>query len=209
MSTTPRCVLALALLLAAVAAAPPLAAQAPFADDVLFADDFSGATAGQFPASLQFVEGPMEVAEREGRSFLRSTGRSVFRVPLADTLPEGFIVEFDVMLTGGSSSDRLVVSTQDLTRPQIRQNRTPYFQVAHFGTGIGGPSRTLASRHDLRDRLIPVRIEVDGRSASMTVDGRNAGNVPTLDLRRADYLVMRLEGSRGASYLTNVRVTRR
>jgi OmpA-OmpF porin, OOP family len=173
---------------------------------VLFYEDFAGDTVGRFPQRLEFRAGTMEIVEWEGERYLRSTDtRSRFHIPLPETLPDRATMEFDLVLTGGSSSDRLVV----LTDPEIRAHRrgqNPAFQVAHWGTGIDGPRPSLTPQQDLRDRPVAVRIALDGDYAMLYIDERRVGNVPAADFRRTDAIAVLLASSRGPTYLSNIRI---
>ena len=62
---------------------------------VLFADDFTKDNVGDFPKRLEFVKGNMEVAEWKGSRWLRATTDGQFEIPLPETLPERFTVEFE------------------------------------------------------------------------------------------------------------------
>jgi len=174
---------------------------------VLFYDDFSGDTVGRFPGRLDFQAGMMEVVEWEGGRYLRSTDRnSRFHIPLPETLPDRVTMEFDLVLTGGSSSDQFVVFT-DADARTPRRGQAPAFRVAHWGTGIDGPRASLTPQGNaLRDRPLAVRIALEGDYAMMYIDEQRVGNIPSTDFRRGDAIAVALGGDRGGAYLTNIRI---
>ena len=100
------------LILAALAFATPATAMAqcymaregsPYdftaSGGVLYENDFSGDALGDFPASLEFKQGSMEVARWNGRPALKASAPSAFVIPLAAPHPERFSVE-EVLRTG-------------------------------------------------------------------------------------------------------------
>ncbi len=70
-------------------------------DRIIFADDFSKDEVGDFPRRFEFKSGQIEIVEwNEGRWLRAAQGK--FWIPLLETLPERYTVEFD--LTGNGNA---------------------------------------------------------------------------------------------------------
>ncbi len=78
-------------------------------DRILLADDFSKDEVGDdFPRRIEFCSGQMEIFEwNEGRWLRSAQGK--FFIPLPETLPERFTMEFDLMGNG----DAMLPSFED------------------------------------------------------------------------------------------------
>jgi hypothetical protein len=59
--------------------------------------DFASTPLGDFPSSLEMVDGIMEVVSKNGQNMLRASSGSVFRVQLPQLLPQDFTLEFDIV----------------------------------------------------------------------------------------------------------------
>lgn len=153
---------------------------------VLFYEDYAADRVGNFPRRLAFQEGNMDVVEwRDGR-YLRATAQGAFRIPLPETLPERFTIEFDV------HSEREWIAV--MTSPEAEGTRYgdfpgSYFLIEHVQGGLegqqGGPR--AHTRTDAIGRgLTPVRIAVDGTYAKMYFGEQRVVNVPNAVIRRGD-----------------------
>ncbi len=154
-------------------------------DRVLVDDDFSGDAVGDFPRRLRLVRGNWELVRWDGRLLLRNTGPrgSAFEVPLGDSLPDRFTIEFDAYLT--HQNQRLVVTTA-APPDGGRWDKVPgtAFQVgvAKGGSGVRASGRggveALTVSPSVGRQLVPIRIMVDGRYAKVYVGARRVANVP-------------------------------
>src|SRR5688500_1400428 len=79
---------------------------------VLFFTDFSEDVVGNFARGLTHVSGPVEVVERDGVKVLRSTGASVFLIPVGRVLPGRFTLEIDVVAGRSGSPDYDIVAIE-------------------------------------------------------------------------------------------------
>src|SRR5262245_30663925 len=59
--------------------------------------NFASTTVGEFPKELIYRNGSLEVVEKNGVRMLMATAPSEFLIPLPETLPDPFTVEFDVI----------------------------------------------------------------------------------------------------------------
>lgn len=166
--------------------------------DVLFQDDYAGDNLGDFPRGLEFRKGAWELVERGERRLLRTTGdRSEFAVPLPETLPEQFTVEFDVLMPHGNH--RLLIAPT-VPEDDVRRQEGNVFQVDSRDTGVrsftGGVESMRNSKGTFNERLTPIRIMVDGSYAKMYVDQTRVANVPNAEFERGEGLAFHVAWAR-------------
>jgi OmpA-OmpF porin, OOP family len=167
---------------------------------ILFADDFGRDRVGNFPQRLELRSGNMEVVEWEGDRFLRATAFGTFTIPLPEALPERFTVEFD--FSGPSGWSQEVHFTPD-------NNALTHVSLAPDRGGLdGGGTRSLSEpARDGRNRVVPVRIQVDGRYAKVYIEEKRVGNAPNADLGRSDRIRFAVKASESSQVLIgNIRV---
>ncbi len=160
---------------------------------VLFTDDFSNDNVGDFPRRLEFVNGSWEITEWQGRRFLRNTGprSAAFKVPLPETLPERYTIEFDAHFPHGNQN--LAVATTEPEGSSVNgfedQN---YFHVGNNRTGLAVRGDGVEALQPLDDvfaqGVVPVRIAVDGTYVKVYVGEQRVANVPNADLPRSNVL---------------------
>ncbi|MDP2480829.1 MAG: OmpA family protein, partial [Candidatus Palauibacterales bacterium] len=164
-------------------------------EQVLFYDDYSQDHVGDFPRHLTFLKGNWELVEWRGRRLLRNTGprASAIEVPLPDTLPSRFTIEFDVYFT--HENQQLVVGTEPPPSRGDRYDRIPgnVFQVAVVqGTGIRSNTRggveSLNNTEAVGQKIVPFRIMVDGSYAKVYVGSHRVANVPNAEIHRGTSL---------------------
>jgi OmpA-OmpF porin, OOP family len=156
-------------------------------DRVLFFDDYSADRVGNFPRGLVFGQGNAEVAVWQDRRFVRITSRGFFRVPLPETLPDRFSLEFEVHQAHASHSLRVV--TGAVAPPHmLGVYAGSVIRVDRSGTGIeshqgsGGEALTAASR--TMEAVPTVRVMGDGGYVKVYVDEERVANVPNAELER-------------------------
>jgi OmpA-OmpF porin, OOP family len=156
---------------------------------VLFYEDYSADRVGNFPRRLTFGEGNMEVVEWQGGRYLRVTSMSAFQVPLPQTLPERFTVEFD--LHNAHSEWLAVMTSPEITGSPTNYGTFPgsYFLVENHRGGLDGEGPKAHTLSDaVKEGLTPVRIAVDGSYAKMYFGEHRVVNVPNAAIRRGDAL---------------------
>ena len=159
----------------------------------IFAEDFTGDNVGDFPRRLEFVKGNWEVTEWQGQRFLRNLGPrgAAFKVPLSETLPERFTIEFAVHFPHGNQE--LALATVVPERGSVRflkdQN---YFHLGNNESGLalrGEGVEGLQSMDDpFTEGIVPVRIMVDGSYAKVYIGQQRVANVPNANLARSSAL---------------------
>jgi OmpA-OmpF porin, OOP family len=175
-------------------------------DRVLFAEDFGRDNVGDFPRRLEFTRGNMEIAEWEGGRWLRGTSwPSVFAIPLAETLPERFTIEMEVVPGKDGQYMKLSFSERPEHHVAVR-----YFQKK-VNAGISRVNGAVAMGNTQNEILagtpVLLRIMADGRYVKVYADGTRVANMPNAEIGRADRIEIELPGSDDeASYVRSIRV---
>jgi OmpA-OmpF porin, OOP family len=179
---------------------------------VLFADDFTKDNVGDFPKRLEFIKGNMEVAEWKGARWLRATTDGQFEIPLPESLPDRFTVEFEHV--GVASSWPFVTLTfagkrDDRAGDQV-VFRTWDGNSESSGGGIfggDGSERAKGRVKDAQNKPFTARIMVDGRYAKVYMGGTRVANVPNATLGRANKIFVMFDASTETpAYFRNFRV---
>ena len=172
---------------------------------VWVATDFSGEPVGRFPASqLEFVQGNLQIVELGGEKVLEVSARSTFRVPLPETLPEGFTVELRIKAGAPNMATDVFFTPPERA---LRQYEGQYLTLNRY-PGIyakGQKVSTIDTARGLADQWHDVRFQADGEIAMVYVDTERAGNVPNAVIPRSGALEIRVNGNkRLPSYITGI-----
>ena len=175
---------------------------------ILFAEDFSGDRVGDFPRSLEFVNGNMEVVEWEGGRALRSSGDSRFNIQLPETLPERFTIEFDYYQSAGHyMSSVATAASQDENTNSYVMTRYPgsYFRLGNE-TGVEGEGpESTTQTYRTREGMTAIRIHVDGSYVKMYTDEERVANIPNAVILREDKMSVHLHGrQQDPAYMANI-----
>lgn len=173
-------------------------------DQVLFYDDFSRTPTGDFPRRLELVKGNMEVAEWEGRKFLRITSHADFNIPLPQTLPERFTIEFDAYL------GRSILYVWGNLADNQNYRKHSYVILRDVESGVkgegGGEAYVNLHTECVYQSLVRCRIMGDGKYIKVYVDERRVANVPNADFVRSNKLHANIWYANEPVLLGNVRV---
>jgi outer membrane protein OmpA-like peptidoglycan-associated protein len=163
-------------------------------DRIIFADDFSMDEVGDFPRRLEFRGGQVEIVVWNDRRWLRAAeGR--FLVPLRETLPERFTLEFDLagngnamllQFDGGSGTKRLFVGQEygRLISGEVDAQ-------GRYGVNTGDDD----NRPPMNAKPAHVAISVDGQHVKMYVNETRVFNAPNGDLGRSNKISVDMNGS--------------
>ena len=147
---------------------------------VLFATDFKQDEIGDFPRKLELKSGNMEVADIGGTRYLRVTSSdSKVDIPLPETLPEMFTMEFDLLPVGGYVQYMYFTDQED---------ERAYMVFSPWDAGIIGPnSYSVRSKFAENDekQIVPVQIMADGKYVKVYVNGVRVANAPNADIGRS------------------------
>ncbi len=152
-------------------------------DRILYYEDFESSPVGDFPERLDFIEGNMEVAEWNGRRFLRMGTNAHFEVPLPNVLPDRFTIEFDMYLPSGlmkvycPADDGKSVSAHTLVR---------FGHSEASVEGSGGGKAHLAMRDGRWEEIVHCRIMGYKKYLKVYVNETRAANVPNADFVRGN-----------------------
>src|SRR5688500_12636084 len=181
---------------------------------VLFFTDFSEDVVGNFARGLTHVSGPVEVVERDGVRMLRSTGASVFLIPVGRTLPSRFTLEIDVVAGKSGSPDYDIVAIEGGPELDRGDASAEVNWAPHVTTMIGGGRNgeqpiadDIAER--ARGAVTHLRILMDGDYFKMYANEKRLYNIPTLPFRRAAVIRVAVRGGEEAdqaTYLTSIRL---
>jgi len=179
---------------------------------VLFADDFSKDNVGDFPKRLEFVKGNMEVAEWKGARWLRATTDGQLEIPLPESLPDRFTVEFEHV--GLASTWPFVTLTFAGKRDDRGSDQVIYKtwdgNSASSGGGVFGGDGTERAKGIVKgaqNQPFTARIMVDGRYAKVYMGGTRVANVPNANLGRANKIFLMFDASAdNPAYFRNFRI---
>ena len=159
---------------------------------VVFATDFKRDEVGDFPRAFELKSGNFEVAEVGGTRFLRATSFGTFEIPLPESLPEMFTIEFDLKPVSGWS--QYLYFTDD-----DQGTERPYLMFDAYHGGIEGPKgyRVISDvdNKDSKNRIFHVQIMADGRYVKVYMDGQRVANAPNPDIGRSNKLTFAVKAS--------------
>lgn len=181
---------------------------------VLFYTDFSEDVIGNFARGLTHVSGPIEVVERDGVKVLRSTGASVFLIPVGRALPARFTLEIDVVAGRVALPDYDIVAVEGGPELDRSEGSAEINWAPHTTTIIGGGkngeqpiSEALALQ--ARGAVTHLRILMDGGYFKMYANEKRLYNLPQLPFKRASVIRVVVHGGEEAdqaTYLTSIRL---
>jgi hypothetical protein len=184
------------------------------AGGTLYATDFSGDAPGDFPASLEFKQGSMEVVRWRGQPALKASSPSTLVIPLAAPLPESFTVEIGVVNRNTKQVGAETIAVYGGRSPNSGQGtvRAGYGPISWQLSG-GGANAGAQFGSDDADVCIgqetTVRLKVDGDRVRFYADERRLASVPNARFLRAAGLIVSLEGRDdmdNAVYVTRIHV---
>ncbi len=158
-------------------------------ETVLFYEDYETDKVGDFPRRMEFLMGNWEIVEWQGRRLLRNTGprHAAIKIVLPRELPERFTIEFDTYLA--HPNHQFVVATAPPTSRNWVSLEGNFIQVgANQGTGVDVYDEGVKSTNptkEVSERLVPVRVLVDGRYAKVYVGEKRVANVPNANFPRS------------------------
>ena len=183
---------------------------------VIFFTDFSDDRVGNFARRLKYLNGPVEVVERDGVKMLRSVGRSQFLIPVGKKLPERFTLEIDVIappvsglyevlaFEGGATLDRGEKSAEVGWHPS---------NTVIQGSGQNQANSVVkypdAMKPQLMGKVAHIRVLMDSAYFKMYTNERRMYNIPELAFKRDSVIRVFVNGAEGtdlAVFITSIRV---
>lgn len=163
-------------------------------DRIIFYEDYESERVGNFPRRLEFKNGNWEVVEWEGRRLLRSVERGgAFNIPLSETLPERFTLEFDVYWSHGNQILWITPDSDDLDPDPGRYRDASRLVVAEGGTGVetmnADRSKSVTRvRGTIVNGITPIRVMADGSYIKVYVGEQRVANMPNAIFPRTEAL---------------------
>jgi OmpA-OmpF porin, OOP family len=169
-------------------------------DRILFAEDFTRESVGDPPKYVELKSGNTEIAEMDGVRYLRATSNTRIVLPLAETLPERFTLEFDSKFSSGWNVE-------------VRFGDPDADNLAHvlvnaLHTGVYGPGFDSRSSPppDLDGQVFRTRVMADGKAVKVYVNEKRVANWPNANLGRTDRITIDLPADEQGAFITNIRV---
>jgi len=164
-------------------------------DEVILFDDYSQDRVGDFPRSFELSQGNWEIVEWQGERYVRATSNGIIAIPLPETLPERFTIEYPVSISHGNAFVRIMpgrsyygparnyrgsVATVEMTEAGLRQT-----------SGSQGPT-ALADfpRARLRDVVVAFRRTAHGEHMKVYLGEQRVANAPNAVFPRSDTLFL-------------------
>lgn len=157
-------------------------------DRILLADDFSKDEVGDFPRRFEFRSGQIEIVEwNEGRWLRAAQGK--FFIPLPETLPERFTLEFD--LTGNGNAMILTFDGKEYGSAANMEFGEYFGRLrsgeidaqGEFGTGV-----------KTEDRIVHIAVSVDGQHVKAYANEKRVFNAPNANLGRSNKIFINMNG---------------
>ena len=157
-------------------------------DRILLADDFSKDEVGDFPRRFEFRSGQIEIVEWNSGRWLRAA-QGKFFIPLPETLPERFTLEFD--LTGNGNAMILTFDGKEYNSAANMEFGEYFGRLrsgeidaqGEFGTGV-----------KTEDRIVHIAISVDGQHVKAYANEKRVFNAPNANLGRSNKIFVNMNG---------------
>ncbi len=192
-------------------------------DRVLYLHDFEGTRVGNFPSRMNYIAGNLDVVRLgsgedanqvfrvgEGTTEGGGGGQGCFTIPLPETLPEQFTLEFRVMTTDPlqRASVQLFSDGSD-DSPDTRCTYPPqnHLYVERNEQGLKWPGASAGANEGLtQNQWMTVALGCDGPYCKMYVDGERVANVPSYEFPRANMLHVFMNVYRYSLFVDDFRI---
>jgi OmpA-OmpF porin, OOP family len=172
-------------------------------DRILLAEDFMKDEVGDFPKRFEFRSGQIEIVEWNDARWLRAASGKLW-IPLPETLPERFTLEFD--LAGNGNSMVLAFDGQDDGHTAARMEFGEYFgrlrqgeidAQGEFGTGV-----------KTSEKPVHIAVSVDGEHVKAYANEKRIYNAPNVKLGRSNKIFVNMDGwsAEQPRMIANVRI---
>ncbi|MEZ4416120.1 MAG: OmpA family protein [Gemmatimonadota bacterium] len=163
-------------------------------DRIVFYDDYQFDRVGDFPRRWELVSGNWDVVEKGELRYLRGTSSGAVKVPLPETLPDRFTIEFDVSIQHGNAYVYLTSAPAFFGADRsfagsaigVRFREAGIRPMQNQGPEV---STTLDHRFE-RSGTAPFRIMADGDYMKVYLGDQRVANVPNAVFPRTDQLYL-------------------
>jgi OOP family OmpA-OmpF porin len=157
-------------------------------DRILLADDFSKDEVGDFPRRFEFRSGQMEIVQwNEGRWLRAAQGK--FFIPLPETLPERFTLEFD--LTGNGNAMLITFDGKEYGS-SANMEFGEYF--GRLRSGEIDAEGQFGNDIKTEDRVVHIAVSVDGQHVKAYANEKRVFNAPNANLGRSNKIFINMNG---------------
>lgn len=157
-------------------------------EKVLFADDFMKDEVGDFPRSLEFVSGSMEIVEWKGARYLRASSDGKFQIVLPQPLSERYTLEFDLAVPSGA----LWISPID----DVNKQRFEFMDGGRIGFHQEAREYTSTEWVEaFRGKMYRARVMADGRYIKLYINDKRMANIPNGSAARGTKILFFVDGS--------------
>ncbi|MFO7588552.1 MAG: OmpA family protein [Gemmatimonadota bacterium] len=160
-------------------------------DRVLVDEDYARDNVGDFPRRFSLVQGSFEVIEWQGERYVRALSGGSFAIPLPETLPDQFTVEYAVNLQHGNAYARLTTGRAYFGQPRDFRGSAVSIEFARAGirpSGAGPEALAHIDHKTVKDAITPVRVMADGEHMKIYLGEERVANVPNAVFPRSDTL---------------------
>jgi outer membrane protein OmpA-like peptidoglycan-associated protein len=172
-------------------------------DRIIFADDFSKDEVGDFPRRFEFKSGQIEIVEwSEGRWLRAAQGK--FWIPLPETLPERFTLEFD--LTGNGNAMLMTFDGKGESETVGNIEFGEYF--GRLRSGEIDANGEFGAGVKTEEQTVHIAISVDGQHVKAYANEKRVFNAPNAHLGRSNKIFINMNGwsAEQPRMIANVRV---
>jgi len=163
-------------------------------DNVLVFDDYTQDNVGDFPRGFELVEGSFEVIEWQGERYVRALSGGMFAIPLPETLPEQFTIEYAVHVPHGNAYARLVTGRAWFGKNRDYAGSAVSIEHGRGGVrsvgGVGPQALAGYSAANPGNTIVPVRVMADGEHMKVYVGENRIANIPNAVFARSDTLFL-------------------
>lgn len=157
-------------------------------EKVLYADDFMKDEVGDFPRSLEFESGSLEIVEWKGARYLRALSDAKFFIVLPQPLSERYTLEFDLAVPSGA----LWISPINDEHKQ----RIEFHNGGEIGyLEEGRPHTGTEWVESFRDKMYRARVMADGRYIKLYINEKRLANIPNATAARGNKILFFVDGS--------------
>lgn len=155
---------------------------------ILYADDYKKDEVGDFPRSLEFINGSMEIVEWQGARYLRALSDAKFQIVLPQPLAERYTLEFDLAVPSGA----LWISPIDDEHKQ----RIEFHNGGRIGYHEDGRAYTGTEWVEaFRGKMYRARVMADGRYVKLYINDKRMANIPNGTAARGNKILFYVDGS--------------
>lgn len=157
-------------------------------EKVLYADDYMKDEVGDFPRSLEFESGSLEIVEWQGARYLRALSDAKFQIVLPQPLSERYTLEFDLAVPSGAL---WISPINDEHKQRIEFHNGGEIGYLEEGRPYTGTEWVEA----FRDKMYRARVMADGRYIKLYINEKRLANIPNATTARGNKILFFVDGS--------------